>query len=277
MGRYFDRLCRIAEKENDPVLIQYLKEAKLFVFDGDPADFIPKAVDFDKAEELINGFFLPFQTVAIEDDKGVVLLRVDPTSTNHSSDIAVFDLIDNQNGDAQVTVSTIYDIKYTGDPESPLALYLYEDASAVLFGKDDKILRVIPASESDYADTEKFKNIAAALYEVMILNSPSRFVFEIAPARSRQHSKKILRSHDRPVYTLLTPGEIKKRYGMDGTQSPGGAGGGKVPHPRRRHLRTLHSEKFRHKQGQTISIPACWVGPEERRIGNKIYRVRLDV
>ncbi|WP_130471417.1 hypothetical protein [Candidatus Magnetaquicoccus inordinatus] len=276
MGRYFDRLCRIAERENDTVLIQCLKEAKLFVFDGDPAEFIPKAVDFDKAEELINGFFLPFPTIAIEDDKGIVLLQA---ADDHSRQMKAYDLVVNQEGFAQLTISEVHDFKYSGEPEFPIGIYLYDGAMTVLFDKSERKVRALQTSVSNVPDTEKFKNITAALYEVMILNTPSRFVFEIAPAKGRKNVKKILRSDDRSVFTLLTPGEIKKRYGLDGAQKSGGAdaGVGKVPHPRRRHLRTLHSEKFRHKQGQTITIPACWVGPEEKQVGNKIYRVRLDV
>lgn len=276
MGRYFDRLCRIAEKENDAALIQCLKEAKLFMFDGDPAEFIPKAVDFQRAEELISGFFLPFPTIAIEDGKGIVLLQSNPSSDDHCRQMMAYDLIANQDGFAQLTISEVHDFKYSGNPDFPIGIYLYDGARTILFDKSERQVRALQTSQSKLPDSEKFKNITAALYEVMILNTPSRFVFEISPAKGRNNVKKILRTQDRPIYTLLTPDEIKKRYGLDGAQGDG-TGKSKVPHPRRRHLRTLHSEKFRHKQGQTITIPACWVGPEEKQIGNKIYRVRLDV
>ena len=277
MGKYFDRLCRIAEKDKHPDLVRYLNDAKLFVFPGNPADFIPKKIESGKEKELIEGFFLPFPTIALEDDCGVVLLHVDPNSEDNTRNIEAFDFICNQDGYGQLSVMMVDTFKYRGDQEAPIGIYAYDDAYAAILDKNDNVVRVTNLSESSVPDNDRFRNVATAFYEVMILNTPDRFVFEIAPTRIRENSKKILRTHDRPIYTLLTPGEIKKRYGMDGVQSQHASGGGKTSHPRRRHRRVLRSDVFKHKQGQTIIIPACWVGPEEKQIGNKIYRVRLDV
>ena len=278
MGKYFDRLCRIAEKDKHPDLVRYLNDAKLFVFPGNPSDFIPKQIESGKEKELTEGFFLPFPTIALEDDCGVVLLHVDPNSEDNTRNIEAFDLVCNQYGYAQLSVMMVDSLKYSGDRDAPIEIYAYDNyAYAALLDKNDDVVRVIKFPESTVSDSDKFRNVGMAFYEVLILNTPDRFVFEIAPTRIRENSKKILRTHDRPIYTLLTPGEIKKRYGMGGVQSQHAAGGGITPHPRRRHRRVLRSDVFKHKQGQTIIIPACWVGPEEKQIGNKIYRVRLDV
>ena len=115
----------------------------------------------------------------------------------------------------------------------------------------------------------------AALEEVMFFNSPSRFIFEEAPAKTPnpKFARPVPRSPQRPLYTLLTPKEIRERLRLPPLQE----GGPKTPHERRRHYRTLRSEFFKHKQGQTIVIPACWVGPSEALHGAHRYKVRLDL
>ena len=277
MGKYFDRLCRIAEKENSVELIRDLNDAKLFVFSGDPCDFIPKAVARYDFKELIDGFFMPFPVIAVEDDVGVVVLVGPKLSADKMQYYLAFDFFFRPDGIASITSALVFNLEYSGKPHLPLRYSMLDDATFHVFNKDDVLIRECLFSEVNMPVEEKLKNIGAALCEVMILNTPARFVFEIAPVKTREKSKKILRTHERPTYTLLTPGEIKKRYGIDGTQRQNGARGSVSPHPRRRHRRVLRSDVYTHKQGQTIIIPACWVGPEEKQIGNKIYRVRLDV
>jgi hypothetical protein len=44
-------------------------------------------------------------------------------------------------------------------------------------------------------------------------------------------------------------------------------------HSRRAHARVLRSPRFRNKQGQTIHVAACWVGPQEWKQFGSIYRL----
>lgn len=115
------------------------------------------------------------------------------------------------------------------------------------------------------------------LFAIAKINQPQKFIVEVSPLKKRESAKKILRTHERTTYMLLTPDAIKKRFFHPGNHASGGTGCVKAPHPRRRHFRTLASDKFTTKQGQTIVIPACWVGPEEAHVGKKKYRVRLDL
>lgn len=87
-------------------------------------------------------------------------------------------------------------------------------------------------------------------------------------------ARKIPRHHDRPVYTLLTPQAIRQQY-IPRSKVPTGRKVG--AHERRRHYRTLRSDRFTRMRGRTIVVPATWVGPSEAVIGNRRYRVMLDL
>lgn len=120
-------------------------------------------------------------------------------------------------------------------------------------------------------------NVITAIEELMLANrDPQLFVFEQTPLRSREPKKgRILRSPDRPRYVMLQPEAIRKIMGL---QIPAEGGqGGRQPHERRRHWRTLQSERFTHKRGERILVEACGVGPAETVVGKTHYRVRLDI
>jgi len=116
--------------------------------------------------------------------------------------------------------------------------------------------------------------------QIIRLNSPDRFVVEASPLKKKERRKqsKITRSNERPKYSLLTVTEIKNNLGMSGSSiGATGTGSPKSGHPRRRHYRTLASDFYKEKRGETIIVPATWVGPSEVVVGNKRYKVRLDV
>jgi hypothetical protein len=116
--------------------------------------------------------------------------------------------------------------------------------------------------------------------QIIRLNSPDRFVVEASPLKKkeRKNQTKITRSNERPKFNLLTVTEIKKKLGLSGSSSGAtGTGSPKSGHPRRRHYRTLASDFYKEKRGETIIVPATWVGPSEVVVGNKRYKVRLDV
>ena len=100
----------------------------------------------------------------------------------------------------------------------------------------------------------------------MKMNLLSMFVVESSPRRSRDPTtaRKEGRSHERPVYTMLTPGAIRRQYiPSDGAPTERTVG----VHERRRHYRTLRSDRFKKMQGWTITTPATWVGPGRPRPG----------
>lgn len=124
------------------------------------------------------------------------------------------------------------------------------------------------------------RNVATAIEEVMVFNTPNRFVLEKSNLKADKWMQKnmkngrVTRSDIRPVYTLVTPQQAQEAMGITKEHQ----GGTKKPHARRRHFRTFKSDRYSDKvKGSTIVIPASWVGPEEKQIKNKRYRVRIDL
>ena len=111
--------------------------------------------------------------------------------------------------------------------------------------------------------------------------TPKNFILEETPKGHEKlaaKGKKSLRVHQRPLYTILRPNEIRKKLGLkDPTKEKSSSGSRTVtPHERRRHPRRLTVESG-YKENRVIIIEACWVGSSEAVIGNKRYKVRLDV
>jgi len=120
------------------------------------------------------------------------------------------------------------------------------------------------------------RNAGAAIQEVMFFNSPDRFILEEIPesyvrrAKSRTAGR-IVRSHERPKYTILRPREIRQRMRLS---DPTGLH--RRPHERRAHLRTFRSDRYTAMRGKTIVIGSMWIGPSESQVDGKRYRVILD-
>jgi hypothetical protein len=124
------------------------------------------------------------------------------------------------------------------------------------------------------------RNALTALEEVMWFNAPGRFVLEAVPEgyeraiKKGVTKKKIIRSDFRPRYTLLTPQEIRKVMKLPPSEPTGRK---QSPHERRRHKRYLRAERYTHKRFQWVDVDAAWIGPEEAKVGNMRYKVRLDL
>jgi hypothetical protein len=130
------------------------------------------------------------------------------------------------------------------------------------------------------------ENVDTSLQEVFYFNSPNRFVVEECPLKAmarwkkrqeqRRRKKKvkerIRRKHDRPIYTLLRPKEIRVKLGLP----PLAVGGPRRPHERRRHYRTYRDDRYTEMKGKTVIIPATWIGPSEATVKNRRYRILLD-
>lgn len=71
--KFFDRFAGIVERKF-PNLIPVLQKTKLFVFPGRAHEILPRHVDSEFMNKVIDEFFLPFQYVAIEDTLSLILL-----------------------------------------------------------------------------------------------------------------------------------------------------------------------------------------------------------
>ncbi|HYE21207.1 MAG TPA: hypothetical protein VEA69_22365 [Tepidisphaeraceae bacterium] len=285
----FNELCRIAERQLVSLpewkgFENQLRDLKLFTMPGNPSEFLPKEYTADQVELHSELFFLPFREIAVEDDFGVVLLSDrDQDASGLWTERSFFVLVaaapdtDVRTGMAKgkvwarfTTGGTVFETKV----DVQWAAEASPDGSEITVFRDPDI----PQPAMDMAR----EHVAAALQEVMLLNTPSRFVVEQTPAKQRKQAVRIPRREDRPAFTLMTPGEVRKLF--DRSEDPDDAvdEGAKpraapAAHMRRRHFRTLRDDRFVNAKGKVIEVKAAWVGPEEHVANGKRYRVRLDL
>ena len=299
----FDRLCRISE-DHFPDILKVLRKAKLFHFPGKPHEVLPKAHDIESARFLMDELFLPFDTIAIEDDASCVLLmdtvdgqRGCSTPRYFIDCAAMFAPADAFNdgpeyvkmiGDLKaeltkagvprdtviVTLGTLDAVKVDETTEGKLWV---SGSVSMTFAASKRGMIVPPtAVEINQQLTESaLRHARCAVEEVMYFNQPSRFVVERKPVKRAPPAKhgKADRSYSRPVYTLLTPHEICETLRIE---EPG-KGTKKGGHWRRRHSRTMKSEFFKAARGKTILIEAKWIGPETAEVDGHYYRVCLEL
>lgn len=308
----FDKLCKVAEREI-PELIPILRKSKLFHFPGAPHKFLPKEVDDEIIKFLNSQFMLPFKNVAVEDDGGLVIFedyienirgidlerRFIDITRMQTDDSAYGGII----GKEENTLKKIVDDAglMIHDPLiiSIGAIERVDWMSSDNFLALGRLERVITAfvkphkGKHIYSDNNigklkymspdlaykhtksAIQNAMTALQEILYTNSPNKFIVQISPTKKKFRKKgpKIDRSDYRNKYILLTPKEIRSVIG--GTES--GTNTKKSAHERRAHPRTFHSDRFIHMKGKTIMIPAVWIGESEKIIGNKRYKIMLEM
>lgn len=292
----FDRLCAVAER-HWPELRPYLDVARIFEFPGRAHEVLPKKVS--NMERMHEEFFMPFDTVAIEDSAGVVVLR--DTEKNQVGLHQKREFIDcfmahqsmDEFGDSPTHKRHEEEI-LRGIPADAMIIskgwiryerikehqYAVGELLESLYCTKDKILvprdvfgKFMETDRLSISDPE-IRNAMAAIEEIMYFNTADRFVVEVTNTSTKTRGKKILRSIERPHYILLKPGEIRERAGIKEDSSP--TRQSPVLHERRRHTRLLLSDKFVHKQGQKIIIPATWVGETELYKGKTKYVIMID-
>lgn len=288
----FDKLCGIAER-HFPDLAEVLRKAHLFFYDK-PAHTLPKEHPVDRIAWLQENFFLPFPVVAAEDPASCLFymdqspnarglssprtfveccpLAADPSAfrDGHFLDGRVLDRL--PEGACLISQGTLAFAK------SAEAGYRVVGEVTRIFGATKKEI-AFSMSGNECPDSiihGCLRNAACGIEELMMLNTPDRFVLEIAPARARSpEGKKIPRSDDRPRYTILHPHEIRKVMGLP--EPSGEKRGSPRPHERRAHTRTFRSERYKEAKGRTVIVPATWVGPSESVYQGRRYKVRLDL
>ena len=306
----FDRFCGIAERHFSQ-LEPLVRQARLFVFPGKAQDILPDELTAERRNNL-DLFTLPFETTAVEDEATLTVLQdaepdqigldkkrhfIDVTSIE--SDESVFDPRNNpvdMQGEPFDKFRQELREKYrggifitTGTIES---MHSVDSRNVQGFGsigfiafasKKQGVIFSEYAPRLDQADEfwanmreSACKNAMVALSELHFFSTPNHFILEEEPAGKKKGSKKdkIPRSDQRPIYTVLSPKRIRQKLGLN---EPEQERKSPVPHERRRHLRRLSTEGGYFKQDRVVPVKASWVGPSEARVGNKIYRVRLDL
>ena len=307
----FDKLCQIAER-HVPEILPVLAKARLFDFPYRAQDILPETLSEKEVEFLRDQFFLPFECVAIEDKASCTLLmdsekdqlgvsgrRTFVEFMDVATDADYYDdggspaereklrrgvemMLREWPGACIIAVGEIVsmDVKANADINTSFRGNGYVTWSMV--ASKQKIYVKPKAKGMDDVAHHKalLRNARAAMSEVFYFNNPTRWVVETKPAKIKLPKKKTQRSRprrsmNRPVYTLLTPKEIRTIFD-DGTTTDTGR---KSPagHDRRRHPRTYRDDKFKKMKNKTVIIPATWIGPSEVERGGKRYKVMLDL
>lgn len=297
----FDKLCGVVEKFF-PERRTILEDAKLFIFEKIPHEHLSKTKpDFD-----LDLFSLPFPITAIEDAASLVILidsQEHQTGLNVQRNFIEF-MEYGKNSAAFSNVNLSPELREHHEEYMRMLEYLkgylvvnegvirkiiakdrkwLSDASLEhihLIDRSGKLVLTRGPSEIPFDDLKATSgNVVTALEELMTLFTPERFILEANPvltdkqARLLAKGKKIPRSDQRPIYTVLTPGEIRETMGVRlqdqvDRKSP-------MPHERRAHLRRLRKESG-YKEDKIIRVKASWVGVSEKTVGNKRYRVVLE-
>lgn len=302
----FDSLCRIVERQQVPSELQKaVREARVFRFEFNPHEALPKQYKPDTLAWLMDNLYLPFPCIAVEDRASCVLfwdssiegeqpLRgagheryfIECCDFSKASVDAFYD------GSADVrdmlsirccavSMGRIY---FDTQLSSPNQFRVGGGTDYTLVMEGEKVVLVSKMASLEIPEiaTAALRNAASALQEVMLLNDPETFILESTPLSAIRRKpvrlkpgqvRRLARSNERPLYTILKPHEIRKRMKL-----PMPVGKRAVePHERRSHLKTLRSEFFRPEtRGKQILIPATWIGPSESVVGKRRYRVILD-
>lgn len=302
----FDKFCAVVER-HFPEFESLAREAKVFVFDK-PAHTIKPG---DTKQEDFELFTLPFPCTVIEDPgTAVMLIDTEDNQTGLHGKRFFIDVVPMYSNSEAFTDCDPYDNELK--KEYRRAIGVDESGITISFGviywgepEDHRIItkgittRVMAASKDevffdrdlvhgDYADTYKkiatkagIGNTISAMEELISIYTNRHFVLETLPLRLKAHPKKIPRTHQRPTYTILDARTIRAKMGtLDAHEKAleeGRKRNSPIPHERRRHPRRLSAAGGHYKEDKVIIIPACWIGESEKKVGNKIYKVRLDI
>ena len=305
----FDKFCAIVERHL-PSFERIARETKVFLFDQ-PAHAIKPG---DSKPEDFENFTLPFPCVVMEDPATAVLLLdteenqvgmfgmrrfVDivpafgDDSMFKNKEIEVSDAerkemeaaLREKGWDDSTLIMTFGDISM-GTPQEK-RIELLGGASRLMIASKSKVFVEQPLTSADSADfltsnatMTGAKNAIAAIEELISIYTHKHFVLETAPVNPKLHPKKIPRVHQRPSYTILDARTIRKKMGTleqhEQLLEEGRTRNSPIPHERRRHPRKL-TVASGYKEDKTIIIPAMWIGQSEAKVGNKVYKVRLDI
>lgn len=268
-------------------MIDMASKARLFCFPVNAHEALPKRHPPEELEEIRDMFVLPFDVVAVEDNATCVLIQDLRNNEPGISHPRIFiecipggarmeAFRDGLNftpppGGNKLSVVSMGVLKTVLVGETRLEMDCSAITVFVYDGNKPIDASVLPSSDPLAATFAR--NWATALEELMLLNTKDKFILEKAPAKTRKNPRKIPRSHERPIYTVLHPRQIREVMGLG---HPEASGRHVSPHERRAHPRRFRSERFTKMKGKTIIIPATWIGPSEKRKGKHIYRVLLD-
>jgi hypothetical protein len=338
----FDKLCGMAENRlidayspDRMHIIDLLKDAKIFEFNDHTYErYIAKIKE--ELDFINETFFLPFQTVAIEEPGyGVVIhhdleenvsgLRIGRAYLSFSSVASVLETENKNKPNIEEARKRVYESWrniYGADYRDcyyvrngmVIPRLLIDNDNELSFEIDGSVNQffivtksdIIFSTEYDPKNDEQTKeynkqsevtlnHVADSYKKLLALIARDMFVVKntierkikknLAKGNSSNSKPQkinepnlIPRSMNRPTYTIMNLTEIREKYGL-AQEEAGKEIEERAPYSptyRKAHLRTLRHEKWGNRQGDRVKVKATWVGPREKVIGNKRYKVILD-
>jgi len=288
----FDKLCGLAEKGFLPeseAIQDTLRKARIFYFDMVAHEVLPKEI----TDGYNDNFFLPFPIICVEDkaDMSILVdLEESPVGSEHQrhfinivstrADINHFGrnihkpkykALQEAEEMFSVSAGKIWDLKSIGTKNSRYEGEIELSWFAVC--TKHKLVEM-PMVKSEIVERLKRSigiNVVTALEEIAFMNSDNFFILEstnVKRRRPKKKHKKIIRTGERPIYTMLKPNEIRERMGL---RKPMRDRNSPIPHDRRSHWRRLNWDNP--EKRRKVKVKACWIGSDTSIVGNKRYKV----
>ncbi len=273
----FDVMCKIVEKNKVLKDVKsILKCCKIFHIDG------VKECTVDQFTQIRENFILPYSEIVItgnfSEGKYLYLIREGTSSTGFEKKREVISL--KQIGNLIILFSFDFnENKNIVVPKNLTGMGLNVNFGDLydIHNKSFKIKQTVnlnPQNESKrHFEDLMNRDLNEVVSLVYHISHQKNFILKETPKRVRKPGVKISRSHERPLYTILRPKQIREKMELPHQ------GGTKCVHERRAHPRRLeHSRYTRNEDGsvKVIKIKSSWIGPTEAKVGNKTYKVILD-
>jgi len=287
----WDKVCRIVDLahsrkehavEDLAAMHSLMQEAKLFVIDAKPEEFLPERHDKEYKDWLNENFFLPFRVTAIEDACSLIILYDTRAHQRGGACerqwIGVCDWHKHLWVSAGVIDEMIWEHDHCQVVGHPMDCFVVTYDGEWICGEEE-VAQFGGFTNAELAE-RLTQNAWKAVEEIAYFNDPRNFILEesLAPKRQKKTkaAKKLKRVHQRPTYTVLKPTQIRRRMRLP---EPEQGGAKRRPHERRAHPRTFSDDEKRWPKmhGKTIIVKSSWIGPKESVVGNRRYRVLVDL
>lgn len=304
----FDSLLGLAERGYLPQDVkQIVNASRLFVFPGRAHEVLPGekvATTDEEVADLNVHFRMPFDRVAVEDSASLVVIADTEDEQSGLSGTRRFVEFE--------ALGSGRDEEFSGGPiDVPIEIRAqFHNTFSVVWGSIENLVFDPKRFGGNHMNAgfrygghgcfEKKKgrrddlahffdrqhvmanaanNVLTAMSELNAFNQPNRWILEESPLKAPRggKTKREPRSHERPIYTLLKPDQIRERFGLPALGDPEATS--PRPHERRGHWRTYRHERF-YASGLLSRrrwVRATWVGPSEVVVGKRRYRVCLDL
>ena len=288
----FDSLCRVIDRAGDKPHRAMVEGASLLKFPGTRTA---------SAAEDSAAVRIPWNPVAVEDDDGVVLLAragnapgkikaVDPSTTPIPIDVdrRIGTEPGILRGDVFRTLlcirerpGTVFALDFVADEPTTHGFFIL--GGCVYQGRENKQVHRVAYEEMQKLDSNRttvlqgcLQCFLVALADATRACQPSHWILrEIDRVPQRQPGKKLLRSHQRDRWRVITDKQRVRYFPTHPATEPMLPGQKVSAHPRRAHYRNLGVDD----QGETrfTWVRSCWVGPTETTLGGARYKVELDL